>query len=236
MKDPSTTPIAGVLPLDKPPGITSAAALNRLKPLLPRGTKVGHAGTLDRFASGVLVVLVGAATRACERYMNADKEYVTAIRLGATTATLDIDSPEQPVRDAIAPAATTLRAALDRFVGVIEQAPPSFSAVKLGGRRASDRAREGSPMALAPRPVRVDAIELLRYDWPTVELRIACGRGFYVRALARDLGHALGTGGYLRALRRTRVGTLDESQTTRLDALQSREDLLAALRSPFHPC
>jgi tRNA pseudouridine55 synthase len=229
----SDVPISGVLPLDKPAGLTSAVALNLLKRLLPRGTKVGHAGTLDRFATGVLVVLLGNATRQCERWMDAGKEYLATIRLGATTETLDTDSPEQPTPGATPPDLETLQSTLARFVGVIEQAPPTFSAVKLGGRRASDRARAGEIVAPALRKVRVDAIELLRYDWPTVELRVECGRGFYVRSLAHDLGGVLGVGGYLAALRRTRVGLLTIHDAVPLESLDRFERLSPRLRPGF---
>lgn len=233
MSSPPATPLVGVLPLDKPAGITSADALNRLKRLLPRGTKLGHAGTLDRFATGVLLVLVGQATRECERFMNAGKEYVAEIRLGATTATLDPDSPEEPVAVTSPPGEPFLRETLRRFVGTIEQTPPTFSAVKIGGQRASDRARRGENVTPAARPVRVDVIDLLDFDWPIVRLRIACGRGFYVRSLARDLGAAVGTGGYLRALRRTRVGEWSDAHAVKLDALRTTEDLVAAVRPAF---
>lgn len=233
MQGKRVDPLSGVLPLDKPAGLTSASAINRLKRVLPRGVRVGHAGTLDRFATGVLVVLVGSATRQCERWMDAGKEYRATIRLGATTATLDPESPEQATSGATAPDRATLHATLARFVGIIQQSPPAFSAVKLAGRRASDCVRAGETVEPAPRRVRVVVIELLRYDWPTLELRIECGRGFYVRSLARDLGQALGVGAYLAAPRRTRVGPLTINEARSLESLDSIERLAACLRPGF---
>lgn len=198
----------GVINLDKPPGITSAQAVDAVKRMLPRGTKIGHAGTLDPFATGVLLLLVGRATKACERLMDSPKQYEATVKLGATTATDDLESPEipAPVPPRARPAAATVAGATQRFVGDIMQRPPSFSAMKVDGRRAYDLARRGHAVELEPRPVRVYGIEILEYDWPLLRLRIDCGRGTYIRSIARDLGEALGTGGYLTQLRRIRIG------------------------------
>jgi len=197
---------SGILNLDKPPGLSSAAALNRIKPLLPRGLKIGHAGTLDPFATGVLLVLIGKATRQCEALMNLPKSYETTVRLGATTPTDDPTAEPTPVPGATAPSPDQVAQAVNQFIGTIQQKPPAFSAMKIGGRRAYDLARKGKPVELAARPVRVDRIEILSYHWPDLRLAIDCGRGTYIRSIARDLGHALAVGGYLSALRRTRVG------------------------------
>jgi tRNA pseudouridine55 synthase len=207
----------GVINLDKPPGISSAAAVARVKRLLPRGTKIGHAGTLDPFATGVLLLLVGKATKLCESLMDQPKQYETTVKLGATTATDDLESPEQswidpqtgePAHVAGAPEIPPERIAalLPRFVGEIQQRPPAFSAMKIAGRRAYDLAREGQEIQMQSRPVRVYAIELIEYAWPLLRLRIDCGRGTYIRSLARDMGAELKVGGYLTQLRRTRVG------------------------------
>jgi tRNA pseudouridine55 synthase len=209
----------GILNIDKPPGPSSAAVLNRLKRLVPRGTKVGHAGTLDPFATGVLLVLVGRGTKLCERLMDLPKQYDATVRLGATTATDDPASPPQPWPDAVPPTAEQVAAALPRFVGRILQRPPPFSAIKVDGRRAYDLARGGADVALPPRPVDVYAIELLAYDWPILRIRVDCGRGTYVRAIARDLGEALNVGGHLTDLRRTRVGPFDVTAAVTPDAL-----------------
>lgn len=206
-----SNPPNGIIPIDKPGGITSARVVSIVKRLLPRGTKIGHAGTLDPFATGVLLLLVGKATKACERLMDAPKQYEATIRFGATTATDDPDAPPTPWvpaggGDIVPPGAASLPPVLEAFVGEILQRPPAYSALKIGGRRAYDLARQGGSVDLQPRPVRVYGIEMLEYAWPALRLRIDCGRGTYIRAIARDLGERLDVGGHLAALRRTRVG------------------------------
>jgi len=210
---------SGVINLDKQPGMSSARAVDKVKRLLPRGCKIGHAGTLDPFATGVLLLLVGKATKACERLMDQPKQYEATVKLGATTATLDPESPEIPVQQAAPPRLEDVRAALPGFLGSIEQRPPAFSAMKVGGRRASDLARDGKPVELEPRTVQVYGIELLDFAWPMLKLRIDCGRGTYIRSIARDLGETLGVGGYLTELRRTRVGEFGVARAVSLDRL-----------------
>ena len=213
----------GVINLDKPPGLTSARAVDRVKRLLPRGTKIGHAGTLDPFATGVLLLLVGRATKACERLMDAPKQYETTVKLGATTATDDLESPEIVTQSLPPepPAAADVEAAVRPFVGDILQRPPAYSAMKVDGRRAYDLARSGKPVQLEPRPVRVYGIDIIEYAWPLLRLRIDCGRGTYIRSIARDLGEALGTGGYLTALRRTRVGAFAGKDSVTLEQVMA---------------
>jgi tRNA pseudouridine55 synthase len=196
----------GIIPLDKPPGLTSARAVDLVKSFLPRGTKIGHAGTLDPFATGALVLLVGKATKLCETLMDAPKQYVARARLGATTATDDLESPEQPKEIVAVPTLGEVDRALQRFVGEIEQIPPQFSAMKVEGRRAYEIARKGGPVDLQPRKVKVYAIRRTGYAWPYLSFEVDCGRGTYIRSIARDVGEALGVGGYLKGLRRTRVG------------------------------
>ena len=209
----------GVVNFNKPAGLSSARVVGQVKRLLPRGTKIGHAGTLDPFATGVLLLLVGKATRWCERLMDAPKQYRATIKFGATTATDDCDSPEQIVPTATVPSAMQVTDALQKLVGQVLQRPPAFSALKLGGRRAYDLARAGQSPPVQPRIVRIDAIELLRYEWPLADLRVDCGRGTYIRAIARDVGATLGVGGYLTALERTRVGQFHIEQSVGLAAL-----------------
>lgn len=214
-----TTPLDGILVLDKPAGLSSAGLLDRIKRRLPRGTKLGHAGTLDPFATGVLLGLVGRATRRCESLMGLPKTYLATVCLGATTPTLD---PESPVTAVAGPpvAEADVRAALARFgppafieSGVeFEQVPPRFSALKVGGRRAYELARAGELWSPEPRRVRVYALELVDVSQPRVTVRLTVGRGYYVRAFARDLGAALGSAGYLTALRREQVGPFAASQ------------------------
>jgi tRNA pseudouridine55 synthase len=197
----------GILNFNKPAGITSAAAVGRVKRFLPRGTRIGHAGTLDPFATGVLLLLVGKATKSCEALMGQTKTYVCTVCLGATTETDDLESPEVAfAKSEIPPKHEDIQNALGQFVGLIEQTPPQFSAIKIRGKRACDRIRSGEMVTLQARTVRVDFIEILNYSWPLLELEIVCGRGTYIRAIARDLGNFLNVGGYLRELRRTRIG------------------------------
>ena len=221
----------GVINLDKPGGMSSARAVDAAKRLLPRRTKIGHAGTLDPFATGVLLLLVAKATKLCETLMDKPKEYETTMKLGATTPTLDPDSPEEPLRrgaqlgeesgnvGAIVVSREQIEALLPRFVGAIQQRPPAFSAMKLGGKRAYDLARAGEAVELEPRTVQVYGIDLLDYTWPLVKLRIRCGRGTYIRSIARDVGAALGVGGYLTQLRRTRVGDFGIDSAVPLERL-----------------
>ena len=226
----------GIINLDKPPRISSARAVARVKWLLPRGTKIGHAGTLDPFATGVLLLLVGKATKQCEALMGQAKQYETTIKLGATTATLDPESPEEPFSSqrglSVPPQhsfielgqdaqAAEIQETLKRFVGEIQQRPPAFSAMKVGGQRAYKLARSGETVELEPRTVRVHGIELLDYAWPLLRLRIDCGRGTYIRSIARDVGEALGVGGYLTQLRRTRIGAFDASAAVGIEQLEA---------------
>ena len=222
----------GFINLDKPAGISSARAVAGVKRLLPRGTRIGHAGTLDPFATGVLVLLVGKATRSCETLMDQPKQYEATIKLGAITPTGDPDSPEEPFVP-IPPGGITasaggqvtplprerLESLIPRFIGDIQQRPPAFSALRVAGRRAYELARQGEIVQLKPRTVRVYGIELLDFTWPNVRLRIDCGRGTYIRALARDIGDALHVGGYVTQLRRTRVGDFTADHAVTLEAL-----------------
>jgi len=228
----------GILNLDKPAGPSSAACLNRLKRLLPRKTKIGHAGTLDPFATGVLLVLIGRATKLCEQLMDQPKAYETTIKLGARTETDDCESVEIPNEKAVIPTRETIAAALPAFLGNIQQRPPNFSAMKVGGRRAYALARGGNPVELPARTVRVDAIELISYEYPLLRLSIACGRGTYIRSLARDLGEMLGTGGHLTQLRRTRVGAFYAERAITMEKLAAEgveEHLQAMEGKPIEP-
>ena len=224
---------SGILNVDKPAGPSSAGVVGRLKRLVPQGTKIGHAGTLDPFATGVLLVLVGRATKSCERLMDQPKRYDATVRLGGTTATDDPASAEVPWPDARPASADQVAAVLPRFVGPVMQRPPAFSAIKVSGRRAYDLARGGAQVVLPPRRVDVYGIDLLSYEWPLLRLRIDCGRGTYVRAIARDVGEALGVGGHLTELRRTRVGTFDVADAVRPDELTA-ETFASRLR-PIDP-
>jgi tRNA pseudouridine55 synthase len=195
----------GLLNLDKPAGMTSRDAVNRVQHLV-RPHKVGHVGTLDPLATGVLVVAVGPATRLVEYVQRMPKTYQGRFLLGRTSDTEDVlgkvvelDSPRIPTR-------ADIDAVLPRLVGTIEQRPPAFSALKVAGQRAHSLARRGEPVELAARPVEIHTIEVVRYAYPELELRIECGSGTYVRSLGRDLAEAVGTGAVMAALRRLAIG------------------------------
>jgi tRNA pseudouridine55 synthase len=208
----------GVIVIDKPPGMTSMAAVAAVR-RRAGGTRTGHAGTLDPLATGVLVVALGPATRALSWFMAAEKRYRTAIDLSAFTETDDMEGPRLEVDVAAPPAEAEVREALRGFVGRIMQRPPARSAVKLGGVRAYKLSRRGLRVEPAPRPVDVFAIDLVGYQWPIVELDVHCGKGTYIRSLARDLGAALGTGGHCRALRRLAIGPFTVDEARRLQEL-----------------
>jgi tRNA pseudouridine55 synthase len=189
----------------KPAGLSSARALGPLKRLAGRRLKVGHAGTLDPFATGVLLGLVGDATRLSDLAMGLRKTYEATVAFGRETDTLDPEGAVTAERDPGA-APPDVAAVAARFVGEIEQVPPAYSALKVDGRRAYDLARAGKAVELEARRVRVDAVDVLDVTWPEVRLRVVSGAGFYVRAFARDLGKALGLPAHLAALTRTHVG------------------------------
>jgi len=218
----------GLLILDKPPGMTSRAALDRAARWFPRRTRIGHTGTLDPLASGVLVLCLGSATRLTEYVQNMSKTYLSRFLLGARSDTDDADGIITPTISAVAPAPSLVAAHVAQFVGTIEQVPPAFSAAKVTGRRAYDLARRGEVVELAPRLVRVDAINILLYDFPVLDVEVHCGKGTYIRSLARDLGDRLGCGAHVQDLRRTRVGpfTAENAHTLECDPAAARARLL----------
>jgi tRNA pseudouridine55 synthase len=216
--------LVGLLLIDKPAGWTSMDVCARVRARLrkggaPKRVKVGHAGTLDPMATGLLVVLVGRATRRCDEFMASRKTYEATIDLSRRSTTDDATGACTPVDVATPPSEDHLRDALRAFVGTIMQRPPAFSALHVGGRRAYDLARAGSPPDLPARPVVVHAVDLLEYAWPLARVRVECGKGTYIRSIARDLGAALATGGLLASLRRTASGAFDVREALALDAL-----------------
>lgn len=211
----------GFLVVDKPEGLSSMGAVAAVKRRLRRFGKVraGHGGTLDPLATGVLVVGVGAATRLLERIVAANKTYRTGVDLSAFTTTDDREGERTEVTVDSRPGAAAIEAALGAFRGEVLQTPPAFSAIKIGGRRAYRLARGGEAPEMPPRIVRIDHARLLRLEWPIAEIEVACGKGTYIRSIARDLGRALGTGGHCAWLRRTAVGPFTEADARPLDAL-----------------
>jgi tRNA pseudouridine55 synthase len=216
---------AGLLVLDKPAGMTSHDVVAVVRRLLGN-RKVGHAGTLDPMATGVLLVGVGPATRLLGHLALAGKSYRATIRLGSSTVTDDREGAVTSVADAAHLAVVTdeqVRAALAAMVGTIEQRPSAVSAVKVDGRRAYDRVRAGEEVDLPARSVTIEHIDILGMRRESsaidVDVDVACSTGTYIRAIARDVGEALGLGGHLVALRRTRVGPFDVASATSLDSI-----------------
>lgn len=220
----------GFLNIIKPAGPTSHDMVDRVRRTVGRGVKVGHCGTLDPFASGVLVVCIGQATRLADYVQSRPKRYVAQITLGATSDTDDSEGAivaGAPVP--CPPDEAAVRQALLRFVGEIQQTPPAHSAVHVDGKRAYSLARKGQQMTLAPRAVHVHAIDLVEYRYPLLTIDVRCGGGTYIRAIARDVGAALGVGGYCSQLQRTEVGPFKLADATTAEQLDTARHLQSPL-------
>lgn len=224
------TEINGWIILDKPVGMTSTHAVSRLKRIF-NAKKAGHAGTLDPLASGILPVAFGEATKTVPFVQDGQKAYRFTVRWGVETDSDDADgavtrtSPERPTRAAV-------EARLPSFVGEIMQTPPAYSAIKIGGERAYDIARDGEEVVLQPRPVTIHSLQIVTSSDDETVFEAHCGKGTYVRAIARDLGRLLGCFGHVTALRRTRVGPFTEEDAVPLAELEAEgaapfEDLLS---------
>jgi len=211
---------SGALVIDKPLGLTSFDVVARVRRFYGE-KRVGHAGTLDPLATGVLPLCLGPATRLIEFLADAGKEYEAEIRLGATSATYDGEGPVQVriANPADLPDRGAVAAALEPFRGPLQQLPPMHSAVQQGGKRLYELARQGMEVERAPRAVVIYRLDLLAYEAPLLRLRVECSKGTYVRSLAHDLGAALGCGAYLAGLRRTRHGPFRLADAVTLDAL-----------------
>ncbi|MBN2446413.1 MAG: tRNA pseudouridine(55) synthase TruB [Phycisphaerae bacterium] len=210
----------GLINLNKPPGLTSAKALYRVRKITGQ-RKSGHAGTLDPAASGVLVICLGRGTKLVEQLMDQPKVYRATARLDVTSESYDSDRPLQAVEVAGTPDLEQVCAAASTFEGEILQVPPVVSAIKVGGQPAYKLARHGKVPRLEPRPARVYWLHVARYVWPEIQFSVACGRGTYVRAIIRDLGQCLGTGGCLTGLVREAVGWLRVEEAWSLEALEA---------------
>ena len=197
--------ISGIFVINKPKDWTSFDVVAKIRNKL-NAKKVGHTGTLDPKATGILVLCVGEGTKLVQQLTGLDKEYISEITLGASTPTDDMESEPVPVPGASEVPLSEIENALKDFKGTFDQLPPDFSAKKIKGQKAYDIARKGKEVKLEPSKVTVHSIEILDYKWPKLKLKINCGKGFYVRSLARDLGKKLGVGGYLSDLIRTKVG------------------------------
>ncbi len=219
-----------IFAVDKPLGWTSFDAVKRLRGALQRRLKarrfkVGHAGTLDPLATGVLVICTGRATKQIDSIQASTKEYEATIRLGATTPSFDLETeidatfPYEHITE------ERVREVLKGFVGNVMQVPPVFSAVKVDGKRAYKYARKGAEVELQAKPLQIDVMELLEFNPPEIRVRVVCSKGTYIRALARDIGVALDSGAHLTGLRRTRVGRYSQDNALKLpDAIKMIEE------------
>lgn len=214
------SPINGWVVLDKPLHMTSTQAVGTIRRLFD-AQKAGHAGTLDPLATGILPIALGEATKTVPFVVDGQKAYRFTVRFGAETPTDDAESAPVKTSDR-RPTREEILAALPTFEGVIQQTPPQFSAIKIDGERAYDLARAGETVDLQPREVEIDRLALVAQpDADTIVLEAECGRGTYVRAIARDLGRLLGCYGHVIALRRTRVGDFNEANAVTFDVLKS---------------
>lgn len=221
----------GLLNVDKPAGMTSRQVVDHVLKLV-RPAKVGHAGTLDPLATGVLIVCVGAATRLITRVQQGRKRYVGRFLLGKRSSTEDTDGDVVEGGDWSGVTLAHLEQMLPEFLGTIQQTPPQISAVKVAGHRAYKLARRGETVALEPRPVEIFSLRIAMFEPPEFELEIECGSGTYVRAIGRDLGERLGCGAVMSALNRTAIGRFELADAVPLGSL-SATSLREALMSPL---
>ena len=224
-------PPAGLFCVAKPAGVTSRAVVDEVS-RLTRARRVGHAGTLDPLATGVLLVCLGPATRLVPLAQSLRKHYLARFELGKTSDTDDCTGEVTVVDRAPLPTRAELERLLPRYTGVISQVPPQYSAIKLGGRRAYDLARQGEEAPLEPRPVEVHALRLRSFESPSFELEIECGSGTYVRSIGRDLGRELGCGALMTSLERTAIGHFTLDRAVSLDTLD-RQSWRGAMLPPL---
>ncbi len=232
----NSVPADGILNLNKPLHITShdaVAQVRRRYQALTHSRKVGHAGTLDPLADGVLVICLGAATRLSEYMMRSRKVYRAQVTLGASTSTYDAAGEILSQSDPGQITQEELEGALRQFDGEIQQIPPMYSAVKVKGKKLYELARAGKTVARNPRKVTVHSIELLSWERPVLQLEIHCGPGTYIRALAHDLGRALGVGAYLSSLRRVASGAFHISESVPLERVLKDDGWMARIVPPY---
>ena len=230
----------GFLNILKPPGMSSGDVVFQVRRLLPRGTRVGHGGTLDPDAAGVLPVCVGRAARLFDYIIDKQKTYIAELRLGIVTDTQDASGRVLEMRDASSITEDDVRAVLPRFTGTILQTPPMYSALKRDGQKLYDLARKGESIELEPRPVTIYNIEYIgRHDETAHLLRVTCGKGTYIRTLCHDIGAALGVGGHMAFLLRSAAGCFDVQSATTIEELKEAaaeerlEELLYPLDAPL---
>lgn len=215
--------VAGeIIGIDKPLEWTSFDAVKRIRGAIQRRMgvkkfKVGHAGTLDPLATGVLIVCTGKATKEIERLQNGTKEYVAEIILGATTPSFDLETEVDSTYPTEHISRELIESVMPRFVGRVMQVPPVFSAVKVDGKRAYNLARKGKDVELKAKPLEISEIEIISFEDNKLTIRVVCSKGTYIRALARDIGEALDSGAHLTGLRRTRVGAMSINDCVSID-------------------
>lgn len=221
-----------VLLIDKPMGWTSFDVVNKIRgairhylkeqggdnALAARKLKVGHAGTLDPLATGMLIICTGKFTKKIDEYMAQEKEYTGTIQFGATTASYDSETPVEQIFSTDTLTEELIRETSKQFIGTIQQVPPMYSAIKQDGKKMYELAREGKTVEIKSREVTISAFDFTRIELPQIDFRIACSKGTYIRSIAHDLGKALNNGGYLSALRRTRIGEYKIEDAMTVDA------------------
>ncbi|MBI2453579.1 tRNA pseudouridine(55) synthase TruB [Candidatus Peregrinibacteria bacterium] len=210
-----------ILFIDKPSGITSFDVIRRLRKRL-NIKKIGHAGTLDPLATGLLIIGVGNGTKQLEKFMKLPKEYEVLVEFCKVSNTYDADGVIEPGPEPLREISRDVfNAELKIFIGEIEQIPPAFSAKKIQGQRAYEPARRGEKVEMKPNKISIFAIEVMEWNWPFVRLRVRCSKGTYIRSLAHDLGFALGCGGYVKELRRTAIGECRVETAERMSLLDT---------------
>ena len=208
-----------VLLVDKPLGWTSFDVIRKLRNLI-RIKKIGHAGTLDPLATGLLIVCTGKFTKRINEYMAKEKEYTGTITLGAVTPTYDLESKPEQFKSIDSISVELIQQQLVSFTGLIQQRPPAHSAIKVNGKRVYELARAGKEVKLEPRPVHIYEFELVNYKDGQLQFRVVCSTGTYIRSLAHDLGQALGCGAHLSELRRTRIGEFTSREAYTMEQFQ----------------
>lgn len=220
-----------VLLVDKPLGWTSFQAVNKIKRTLishldlPKRFKIGHAGTLDPLATGLLVICTGKSTKRIDQFQAEEKEYTGSIILGATTPSYDLETEIDERFDLSGITDEAIQQTTERFIGPIAQFPPAHSAIRMGGERVYEKARRGENVEMKARSVTISAFEITRMELPAVHFRVVCSKGTYIRSLAHDFGRALGIGAHLGSLCRTRSGSFTVTEAWTLD------DLVASIKT-----
>lgn len=208
-----------ILNINKPPNITSHDVVDRVRQITGI-RKIGHAGTLDPFATGVLIILIDRATKKQQKFMRQEKEYYCVIILGATSDTFDRTGRIQKISDA-RPSRQEIEETIKDFIGTIEQTPPLYSAIKIQGKRLYQLARKGIKVKPEPRKVTIRSIKILKYVYPYITIQVTCESGTYIRSLANDIGEKLGVGGYIQELIRIRIGNYSIEHAIDLETLDS---------------